>query len=309
MANAAISWAPVTEHFGAEVRLDLNETLSDATRVELGKLFNERHLLLFRNQDIDYETQRRTVSIFGNVLPSTGDAKYVSTVHDVEGNPIEEARDVDPRAVMFHSDLVFMPKLPIQGISLYAEDVSGNTTAPVEGTRFVSATKAYRDLPDSARKELAGRTAIHLHALGLSVAEQMRLRELPFDLAKEQVDFWAEHPLLFPTKAGHPILLYVPWFTHSIVGLSPEESGKWFEKFDALLYARANIYTHRWQQNDLMVWDNMALQHGKEPSDPNAGPVPTRVLRRAIIGPEATSIYSAEYSYSAARSERRSDKG
>jgi taurine dioxygenase len=304
MANANISWTPVAEHFGAEVHLDLNETLSDANRVELVNLFNQRHLLLFRNQEIDYETQRRTVSIFGNVLPSKGDAKYVSTVHDVEGNPIEEARDVDPRAVMFHSDLVFMPKLPIQGISLYAEDVSGKSVAPVEGTRFVSAIKACRDLPDSAREELAGRKAIHLHALGLSVAEQMRLRELPFDLAKKQVDFWAEHPLLFPTKAGHTILLYVPWFTHSIVGLSREESGRWFERFDALLYAHANVYTHRWQQNDLMVWDNMALQHGKEPSDPTAGPVPTRVLRRAILGPEATGIYSAEYSYSAARHER-----
>jgi taurine dioxygenase len=309
MMTSSISWTPVTEHFGAEVHLDLNKSLMDAEKAELGKLFNERHLLLFRNQAIDYEVQRKTLSLFGNVLPSAGDAKYVSTVHDVEGNRVAEARDIDPRTTMFHSDLIFMPNMPIRGISLFAEDVSGNSSAPVEGTRFLSVKQAYLDLSDRARTELAGRTAIYLHALGLSVEEQMGLRKLPLEAVKEKVDFWTEHPLFYQTPAGFPVLLYVPWFMHSIVGMSPEESGTWFEMFDTLLYERAEIYVHRWQQNDLLIWDNLALQHGKELSDPDAGPVPTRVLRRAILGPEATTIYSAGYSYSAARDERVADKG
>jgi taurine dioxygenase len=304
MVKSAISWTPVTESFGAEVHVDLNGGLSDLDKAELRKLFNERHLLLFRNQDIDYETQRRTVALFGNLLPSQGDAKYVSTVHDVEGNPVEEARDIDPRAAMFHSDLIFMQNLPIQGISLFAEDVSGNTTAPVEGTRFLSARQAYLELPESARTELAGRTAIHLHALGLSVEEQMGLRDLPVEEAKKKVDFWSEHPLFYQTATGDTVLLYVPWFTHSIVGASTEESKKWFEAFDRILYEDTQPYTHRWNQNDLLVWDNLALQHGKEPTDPDAGPVPTRVLRRAVLGPEAPQIYTAGYSYDAAKSER-----
>jgi taurine dioxygenase len=304
MVSSAISWTPVTDSFGAEVQIDLNEGLSEEVKAELCKLFNERHLLLFRNQEIDYETQRNTVALFGNLLPSQGDAKYVSTVHDVEGNPVEEARDIDPRAAMFHSDLIFMQNLPIQGISLFAEDVSGNTTAPVEGTRFLSVRQAYLDLPESARTELAGRTAIHLHALGLSVEEQMALRDLPVAEAKTKVDFWSEHPLFYQTGTGDSVLLYVPWFTHSIVGMSSHESKKWFGLFDTLLYENARPYTHRWKQNDLLVWDNLALQHGKEPTDPDAGPVPTRVLRRAVLGPEAPQIYKAGYSYDAAKSER-----
>ena len=304
MTSTTISWTPITETFGAEVHLNLKDFLSESQKVEIGKLFSERSLLLFRDQEIDYNTQRNAVSLCGNLLPSAGDAKYVSTVHDIEGNPVEEARDIDPRAAMFHSDLIFMPNLPIQGISLFAEDVAGNTSANLEGTRFLSVRKAYLDLSEDMRAELAGRTAIHLHALGLSVEEQMGLRDLPIEEAKGKVDFWAEHPLLFETPAGHPILMYVPWFTHSIVGMSREDGRKWFELFDQLLYVDTEPYIHRWQQNDLLIWDNLALQHSKEPTDPDAGPVSNRVLRRAILGPEAVNIYTENYSYDVAKSER-----
>jgi taurine dioxygenase len=283
------------EHFGAEIDIDLNEDLSPSAAAELGRLFDERSLLVFRNQAIDYETQRKTVALFGNLIPDSGDAKYVSTVHDVAGNAVEKPRDIDPRATAFHSDLTFLPAVPIRGISLYGEDVVDDN-ARVEGTRFVSTRQAYLDMPESERAELKGRTSIHLHNLGLSVADQQALRKLPFEEAKGKVDFWAEHPLFFPARSGEPVLFYIPWFAHSIVGMSPEESQSWFDRFNALLYHDEGIYTHRWQQNDLVIWDNIALHHGKEPSEPGA-PVPKRVLRRAIMGTEAPNIYKPGYSY------------
>jgi taurine dioxygenase len=306
--NTKISWAPIKENFGAEVDVDLNAGLGDSQIEDLRRLFDERHLLVFRNQKIDYDTQRKTVAIFGDLLPASGDAKYVSTVHDVEGNPVEKPRDIDPRAAEFHSDLTFMQAMPIRGISLFGEDVSDNT-ARVEGTRFVSARQAYLDLPESARAELLGRTSIHLHALGLSVEEQMGLRDRPFDEIKGKVDFWAEHPVFFPAGSSEPVLFYVPWFAHSIVGMSPAESRKWFALFDSVLYRDEDIYTHKWQQNDLVLWDNVALQHGKEPTAPDASAVPKRVLRRAIFGTEAPDIYKAGYSYDAERSKRTKQVG
>jgi taurine dioxygenase len=303
LANSAVSWTPVTKHFGAEVDIDLNDKLSSEVIEELCRLFDERQLLIFRKQDIDYETQRRTVGLFGNLLPEVGDAKYVSTIHDVEGNPVEKPRDIDPRATEFHSDLTFMQVVPIRGISLYGLDVS-DTTTPIEGTRFVSTRKAYLDLPESARAELANRTSIHLHGLGLTVEEQKRLSESPLSEVKDKVDFWAEHPMFFPSRSTEPVLFYVPWFAHSIVGMSPAESRKWFDLFDSLLYQEDNIYTHQWRQYDLLVWDNVALQHGKQRSANSDGPVPKRVLRRAIFGTEAYSLYNAGYSYDAERDKR-----
>lgn len=302
MANSTLSWTPITEEFGAQVDFDLNEELSSSMMEELNKLFDERHMLLFRGRPISYEAQKRAVGALEPLIPEAGDAKYISTAHDIEGKELKERRDPDVRVEEFHSDLTWMKELPIRGISLYAEDVSD--TQRVEGTRFVSTRKAYLDLPQSAIAELSGRTAIHLHALGLTTEEQMGLRERPFDEVKGEIDFWAEHPVLIPSpRTCEPLLLYNRWFTHSIVGLSREESRKWFERFDALLYQQQNIYTHHWQKHDLIIWDNFVLQHAREHLGEATGPVPIRVLRRAAMG-ISSNIYSAEYTFDAEHEKR-----
>ena len=44
------------------------------------------------------------------------------------------------------------------------------------------------------------------------------------------------------------------------------------------LYAPDNVYTHRWQPDDLLIWDNHALQHARDV--PGESP---RTLRRVAI--------------------------
>jgi taurine dioxygenase len=290
MTRTTVAWTPITERFGARVDLDLNKDLSDAVLADLASLFDERGILVFRNQDIDIATQRRVVSSVGK--PFDHEVNYVSTKHNHLGDPLAEPADPDPRTVMFHSDLVFDQRMPVHGISLYAEDVSGNSTPGFQGTRFISARNAYLDLGQRARAELDGRTAIYLHALQLSVEEQIHLREFPFDEIEGKVTWWGEHPVLYPgPRSGEPVLLHVPWFAHSIKGLQREETAKWFERFEELLYQEDQIYTHRWEQGDLVFWDNIAIQHCKERVEAAPGPMPTRVLRRSAFGPEEPNLY------------------
>lgn len=277
--KTTISWQPIMEHFGAEVDIDLNRDLHPAEVEELRVLFDERHLLLFRNQSIDYETQRKAAAMFGNVLPHEGDAKYISTVHDIDGNPIETPRNHVSAVEMFHSDMIYLPTLPVHAICLFAEDVRASRS----GTRFVSALDP---LPQGARAELQGRNARYM----LDVEDYQRLKSLPFEEVAKEIDAWSEHPILLPSpRSGESVLLYTIGQTHSIVGLSLQENRAWFRQFEALLYDESRIYTHHWQQNDLLIWDNFALQHAKEPEQ-HGGPPPPRVLRRAILGP-------APYSY------------
>lgn len=290
MTTTTVAWNPITEGFGAHVDLDLSGEIPASVGEELCRVLDERQLLLFRGQDIDYETQRRIISFVGDPLV---EVKYVSTEHSAGGDPLAEPADPDPRTTMFHSDLAFLENGPIpQGISLYAEDVSGNTSPGFQGTSFTSARNAYLNMSDADRAELEGRSAIHLHSLPLETEEQLALKQVPFDEARDKVTWWAEHSLFHADpRTGEPVLLYIPWFTHSIVGMSPEESQQWFAKFDKLLYEDQEIYTHRWEDGDLVIWDNTAIQHCKETVEKFDGPMPKRVLRRCSFGPEEPQIY------------------
>jgi alpha-ketoglutarate-dependent taurine dioxygenase len=151
MTRTTVAWTPITERFGARVDLDLNKDLSDAVLADLATLFHERQMLVFRNQDIDIATQRRVVSSVGK--PFDHEVNYVSTKHNHLGDPLAEPADPDPRTVMFHSDLVFDQRMPVHGISLYAEDVWGKSRAQVRLRDFGRHAK----LADSCRSRIAGR--------------------------------------------------------------------------------------------------------------------------------------------------------
>jgi taurine dioxygenase len=172
-------------------------------------------------------------------------------------------------------------------------DVSGNTEPGFQGTRFTSARRGYLKLTDSERAELEGRTLLSLHSLTLSTEEQIALRNSPFGEIEDQVTWSSEHLLLYPLpRTGEQVLMFIPWFAHSISGMSPEESQKWFARFEELLYGDENdIYTHRWEQGDLVLWNNLALQHAKELLDTPEGPLPTRILRRQAYGPVEPNLY------------------
>jgi len=285
LTGSTISWKPLEDSFGAEVvDIDLNASLSPSVMAELRDLYKKRYLLLFRDQDLDYETQRRFCSMFGEILPLAGDAKYISTVHDIQGNPIDK-RKIDSTVEEFHSDYTMMQTLPVRGIGLYAEDVSDSAA---EATRFANARKGYLNLRESARAELSNRRIAFVAANASSAEERKRqienLRTRAFGEIKREIAVWTEHPLFLTAESGEMVLFYERLYAHSILGMSAEESRDWFTQFDEALFQEDNIYTHRWQQSDFLIWDNFALKHAKEPSNSNTGSVARRVLRRSSWG-------------------------
>ena len=91
----------------------------------------------------------------------------------------------------------------------------------------------------------------------------------------------ARHPALLPhPDTGAPILYVSEMQTDHLVGMSSEESEQLLAEAFATLYRPENCYEHRWRPGDLVVWDNLALQHGR-------GPIvdgDRRSLRRVAVG-------------------------
>jgi taurine dioxygenase len=258
---------PLSPSIGVEVHgLDLRASLPAADEAELRRLYAEHHLLLVRQPDLAGEDQVRFVKRFGPVLherPELPEWMWVSNVE--QGAAVPEGK------LLFHSDLAFTPE-PHPGLCLYAVDV------PDDGcpTRFANAARAARLLPLALRERLADREALHVYDL-IAKRGDRRYRDADLDPRNPR----QRHPVLKEDPATGTAVLYVSEMqTDSIVGLPPEESDAVLAELFALLYAPDNVYEHRWTVGDLVVWDNLALQHGR-------GDVPDdapRTLRRVAMG-------------------------
>jgi taurine dioxygenase len=71
--------------------------------------------------------------------------------------------------------------------------------------------------------------------------------------------------------------------TVEILGLGRVESDALLDALFDELYAPANVHEHRWRRGDLVIWDNLALQHARSRLDADE----PRILRRVVFGERA----------------------
>ncbi|MDE2303619.1 MAG: TauD/TfdA family dioxygenase [Sphingomonadales bacterium] len=67
--------------------------------------------------------------------------------------------------------------------------------------------------------------------------------------------------------------------THRIMGMEADASEALLMQLFDHLYNDALVYVHDWRRHDLMVIDNMRMQHSRENGERDG---PTRILRKAI---------------------------
>src|SRR6266568_1215010 len=60
---------------------------------------------------------------------------------------------------------------------------------------------------------------------------------------------------------GEELLSLSEQQTSHIEGMSEPESDVVFAEIISFQYGEANRYTHHWQVHDLLIWDDIALQH------------------------------------------------
>lgn len=256
--NGALDWMPL-HPIGAEVQLDLSGEVSPAQIDALRQLFDERHLLAFPAQELSSEDQLRVAGWFGPV-PDDRTASLYATDPGIGGMGDAE--------LAFHSDLSCTPE-PLSGISLYAVDVEDRSPP----TLFVDAMAAAASLDEALSRRLENLHVENLWPLHLAVRQ--RREDAPED--------WpgTRHPVLKPHPGtGKPILYLNASHSDRIVELGTEESEALIQELFALLYAPANRYDHHWRNGDLLVWDNLALQHARPPVPEGVA----RTLRRVEIG-------------------------
>lgn len=277
----------VTPILGAEVTgLDPGAHIDTESALRLQRTFDERGALLFRGVDVDLAAQTRLVKMLAHE-----DGPSVEGATPGEDEP-HYVSNREPDAIVpfgrlpFHSDLMW-GEYPFRALSLYAVQIE----RPTVPTAFTSATYAWETLPDGLRQRVEGLEALH------SSGQQMR-----GDDELLQVDYGDVHTATTPIAHRHPrtgrtMLFVCPFSTREIVGLTPEESAQLLgELFDHLCRPDL-IWEHEWCEGDLLVWDNLAVQHAR-PTVEAEGPI--RTLRK-VMSDAPLLVDPTAMSYSVAR--------
>ena len=104
----------------------------------------------------------------------------------------------------------------------------------------------------------------------------------------------AVHPVLFEHPGNGELILYVSEMqTLQILELDQNQSDSLLEELFTHLYTADNIYEHSWREGDLVLWDNLALQHSRRA--PTSAP---RTLRRVTLATRGVSDLVDWFSFS-----------
>lgn len=278
MAGSELTGSPLESRpiadasFGLEVSLDPGRALGDAEAEALRWLYRRDGLIVLRGLALSADAQAEFCRIFGPVPRDQHDVYLVSNTR-----PDGILADLELR---FHHDIPYVPA-PFLAGCLHAVEV----TPGVSPTRYASGLQAYERLPQKLRDRIAALKAVFVRPR----VEDRRCR---------LADAWpgdncAVHALVQrQAGTGRPYVFANSHTTALVCGLSEAQSDELLEELFSYLYAPDNVYEHHWTNGDLVLWDNLALQHAR--AKVSGG---VRTLRRVSV---AVLGYDQQYPADAA---------
>ncbi len=251
---------------GAEViGLDPTKEFDDETRRQLKAAFYDNGALVFRGLDIDYDFQDKLCRmLIDDDGPRSGERRdnfFVS-------NKMEDGAAPYGR-LLFHADMMWAEE-PLKVLSLYATNVEPGSAS----TSVASGIYAGEHLPEDLRHRVES-----LHAVQASGQAYNRGGN---DLAspKREQERSRVTPIMLPhPRTGKPILYVSQQNTREIVEVPGDEGEALLQKLFGELYGPNRVYEHEWRDGDLLVMDNLAVQHGRGDVALDG---PTRTLRKVI---------------------------
>lgn len=266
IANLALQSLGVA---GARVDgLDLSRPIDEPTQMALRDALDRYGVLVFPGQRLEAEQQLAVAEVFGRVSQQGDNAARAGRYGHISNDyNVGFAGEGELR---FHADHCFFQK-PLKALMLYAVEL------PPSGgdTLFADARAAYAKLPGHLREHIAKLRARHAYDYPSARGHfRAGVEELPSTAQT------AEHPIVLNhPRTGQPILYVNRELTYEIVGLSLEESAALLEELIGYANDASVIYRHVWTLRDLIVWDNISMQHARTPFDQRY----KRTLRRVQI--------------------------
>jgi len=267
-----LQFDPLSENIGARVvGLDLTKECSADDAEQLRAAMRKYRLLLFRQGAIEEADQIAIMRCFGNVIAERATGEIASIVAAEPDSYV-----AGTLRLLFHSDQQNAPSGALQLISLYALEMERP-----EPTLFADMTRAEKRLPADLYKKVENLSVVQVLDLSANYEnERMRLSKKPPETPDCEFSR-AVHPVIGTHPFTGEKLVNVSQLCSShIVGMSDEESDAIFALLEPYQYDEEGVYPHVWEKDDLVIWDNIALQHGRDEIGPSG-----RRLRRVTVNP------------------------
>jgi taurine dioxygenase len=196
---------------------------------------------------------------------------YVTNVTD-EGEP---ASRTGTARLIWHQDGTYGLR-PGIATSLWAQEVAPDAVP----TLYANAVRALERMRADLRARIDALHVVHLRDLEEERTDyRWREENIPAD-ARPGRFLRHEHPIVYPMPHTDQLTILVNELLTSHVAELPRDEGEaLIQELFGAIYADDNVYTHHWQTNDVLIWDNLALQHCR----PAEMGVPVRRLRRQSI--------------------------
>jgi taurine dioxygenase len=286
---------PLTHGFGAEIMgVDLSRPLDDATATAIRDIWIEAGLVLIRGSDHDDEAQMRLSRLFGEMEPAaTADMNdpnnqfMMSLAYDPNDPAPRFQKDYNVASIDragwlgWHWDQSFMPTI-VRGAVLRMVEPAQK----MGETGFIDAIESYDRLPEALKQRIEGLEVAYefnpdFCSGQFGFPKDIRALPQPHAAKASNYDFPpVVHPMVITQmETGRKVLKLSPMHARTILGMDKAESDALLTQIADHLVDPAFAYFHKWQKNDMLVWDNWRLIH-------SANGVPldcSRLARRTTI--------------------------
>ena len=267
---------------GAEVTgLDLRRPLDSATMKAVHDAWMEHLVLVFPRQRLTDEEQIAFSRQFGDLevhhqaILKSSKTPEIFRVSNVDENgtllpPTEKTVAQLSVTRYWHTDSSFRAN-PSMGSLLRCVEVarSGGMTC------FTNMYRVWEDLPERLKAQVRGRRARHDFEFLTTLAPTRTLTD---------AERAAMPPVWQPLVRRHPVTgrvsLYIsPIYNDAVDGLERAAAGRLIAELTEMAGRTEYVYPHRWEADDLMIWDNRCTMHRVTPYDP----AERRVMHRTTV--------------------------
>jgi taurine dioxygenase len=282
----ALSIRNLDAPLGAEISgIDLSRPLAPSEAQAIDAAWRERLVVIAHGQRLSDPQLLAFSRRFGEIDPP-GPNPYGEPFNkafpeiNVISNVIENGRPIGNLGAgeaVWHADMTYID-MPPKAAVLYALEVP-----PIEAggdTYFCDMFAAYRALPADLRNEIDGKIAVH----DASRNSAGMLRKGYTQVTDVRATVGARHPLVRTEPGTGRKALFLGRRTNSyILGMEPAESEALLDRLWAHATDLKFTMRHQWRVGDLLMWNNLAVLHRRDPFDASL----RRVMHRTQIKGEA----------------------